>query len=56
MKILIVDDIEQNLYMLKVLLEGFGYEVVSAANGAKALEKARRETLDMSLIPPTYRK
>ena len=47
MKILIVDDIEQNLYMLKILLEGFGYEVVSATNGAEALEKARREPPEM---------
>jgi len=37
-KLLIVDDIEQNIYMLKILLEGHGYQVVSATNGAQALE------------------
>ena len=47
MKILIVDDIEQNLYMLQILLEGHGYEVVSATNGAEALEEARRDPPDM---------
>jgi PAS domain S-box-containing protein len=46
-KILIVEDNEQNLYMLKILLEGHGYEVVKALNGEEALEKARRETPDL---------
>jgi CheY-like chemotaxis protein len=47
MKLLIVDDNEQNLYMLQVLLEGYGYQVASARDGAKALELARRDPPDM---------
>ena len=38
--ILIVDDIEENLYLLRVLLEGRGYAVEDARNGSEALVKA----------------
>ena len=47
MTILIVDDNEQNLYQLQVLLSGNGYQVVSAANGAEALAKARQNPPDL---------
>jgi PAS domain S-box-containing protein len=38
---LIVDDHEQNLYLLQTLLESDGYTVVQARNGSEALELAR---------------
>ncbi len=47
MKILIVDDMAENLYMLGALLKGKGYEVVSAANGKEALKRLRSEGADM---------
>ena len=47
MTILIVDDNEPNLYQLQVLLSGNGYQVVSAANGAEALTKARQNPPDL---------
>jgi signal transduction histidine kinase len=46
-KFLIVDDDDQNRYMLQVLLQGHGYDVELATNGAEALEKARRDPPDM---------
>jgi two-component system cell cycle sensor histidine kinase/response regulator CckA len=46
-RVLIVDDNEQNLYLLQVLLQGQGYEVRSARNGIDALDLARREPPDL---------
>jgi signal transduction histidine kinase len=41
-KILIVDDNEQNLYLLQTILEGYGYSIERSKNGIEALEKARK--------------
>ncbi len=46
-KVLIVDDDEQILFMLQELLKGYEYSVVSASNGAEALEKARLDPPDI---------
>ncbi len=45
--VLIVDDEPRNLYMLEVVLKGFGYEVVTAENGAEALKRAREREPDL---------
>jgi len=47
MKILIVDDIEENLYLLDALLKGSGYQVVAARDGVEALEKLKKDSIDM---------
>jgi CheY-like chemotaxis protein len=44
---LIVDDQEENLYLLEFVLEGAGYEVERAENGASALQKARHHPPDV---------
>lgn len=46
-RILIVDDIEENLYFLEVLLKGNGFVVDAAHNGVEALEIARNTPPDL---------
>ena len=46
-KVLVVDDNSANLYLLKVLLEKDGLEVITSENGKEALEKARRNPPDL---------
>jgi len=47
MKILVVDDLKLNRYMLETLLSKNGHECISAENGEKALEKLRAEKVDL---------
>ncbi len=46
-RILIADDNPQNLYMLDIILKANGYEVISASNGAEALDLARKGPPDL---------
>lgn len=46
-RILIVDDMPDNLYFLEVLLKGNGFEVISALNGVEALACARENPPDL---------
>ena len=46
-RILIVDDRQENLYLLETVLSANAYLVASAANGAEALENARANPPDL---------
>ncbi|TCS73054.1 hypothetical protein EDC61_103177 [Sulfuritortus calidifontis] len=46
-RILIVDDVAQNRYMLQVLFSAHGHDTETADNGAVALEKARLHPPDL---------
>ncbi len=47
MKILIVDDMDENLLLLNTLLTGFGHTVEQAKNGREALQKLKKNTFEM---------
>ncbi|MCF8105307.1 MAG: response regulator [Desulfohalobiaceae bacterium] len=47
MKILLVDDKPENLYLLQTMFQAKGYETVTAANGQEALDKLQAEPFDL---------
>ncbi len=47
MKILVVDDKTENLYLLERVLKKIDYEVVVAENGKQALEKLHGDNFEM---------
>jgi putative two-component system response regulator len=49
-RVLIVDDYEANISALRKLLEGQGYEVLTATNGRDALDLVHREHPDLVLL------
>ncbi len=48
--VLIVEDYSDTRAMMKYLVEGFGYQVVEAANGQEAVDSARRNLPDLILM------
>jgi two-component system cell cycle response regulator len=49
-KILVVDDLQENVFMLQDRLEKEGYEVISAYDGKTAIDKALNELPDLILL------
>ncbi|MCK5003845.1 MAG: response regulator [Candidatus Aminicenantes bacterium] len=46
-RILVVDDIPENIYLLETLLKSYGYEVETGENGAEALDKIKKNLPDL---------
>jgi two-component system, cell cycle response regulator DivK len=49
-KILIIEDNEQNMYMLSYLLESENYEVIQAFNGTSGIKAAKNHNPDIILL------
>jgi DNA-binding response OmpR family regulator len=49
-KILVADDIKQNVKLLRVILTSSDYDVIEAYDGEEALEKAKTENPDLILL------
>ncbi len=49
-KVLVIDDNEQNTYLVSFLLEKNGYQVISARDGKEGLDMALREKPDLILL------
>jgi two-component system, cell cycle response regulator DivK len=49
-RILVIEDNEQNLYLVTFILEKNGYEVVQARDGQEGIEKAHREKPTLILL------
>jgi CheY-like chemotaxis protein len=48
--VMVVEDFEDNRFMMRRLLEMSGYRVVEAINGQEAVDKAQRELPDLILM------
>ncbi len=49
-RILVIEDNEQNLYLIRFILEKNGYEVLSAIDGNAGIETAVSTSFDMILL------
>ncbi len=49
-KVLVIEDNEQNIYLITFLLEHHGYDVIQARNGLTAIEIAAKTNPDLILL------
>ncbi len=49
-KVLVIEDNEQNLYLVTFIMEKNGYQVIQARNGIEGIEKAVHEKPDLVIL------
>jgi two-component system, cell cycle response regulator DivK len=49
-KILVIEDNEQNMYLVNFILEKHGYQVIQAHNGLEGITQARQQQPDLILL------
>jgi two-component system cell cycle response regulator DivK len=49
-KVMVIEDNEQNMYMITYLLEKYSYEVIQSFNGIEGIKKAKEEKPDIILL------
>jgi two-component system, cell cycle response regulator DivK len=49
-KILVIEDNEQNMYLVNFILEKYGYQVIQARNGDEGVSQARQHKPDLILL------
>jgi len=49
-KVMVIEDNEQNMYMITYLLESYNYEVIQSFNGIDGIKKVKEEKPDIILL------
>ena len=49
-KILVIEDNEQNMYLVNFILEKYGYQVIQASDGVEGILQARQQQPDLILL------
>lgn len=49
-KVLVIEDNQQNMYMITFLLESYGYQVIQTFNGIDGIAYAKQTTPDIILL------
>lgn len=49
-KVMVIEDNEQNMYMITYLLESYSYKVIQSFNGIDGIKKAKVEKPDIILL------